>query len=299
VIPESSQTVVGLGELLWDLLPGGKQLGGAPANFAYWSTVLGDRGVVASRVGADEAGREAIEYLARVGADSSQVQIDRLHPTGTVRVEVSDSGQPDFTIDQSVAWDFIGWTSEWRELATGAAAVCFGSLAQRSPGSRKTIHRFLDAAPAGALIVFDVNLRQSFHSEEVLVQSMNRSRVVKFNSAEFPVVMNELGLNYDGEQESARTLIREFDLDLVCVTRAERGSVLVTAADSFEHDGFKVEVVDTVGSGDAFTAALVHHYLKGASLEAISEAGNLLGSWVASRAGGMPAIDRTVLARIL
>ena len=296
---ESSQTVVGLGELLWDLLPGGKQLGGAPANFAYWSTVLGDGGVVASRIGADEPGREAMECLARVGVGASHVQIDRLHPTGTVRVEVGESGQPDFTIEQSVAWDFIAWTSDWRELAAGAAAVCFGSLAQRSPGSRKTIHRFVDAAPAGALIVFDVNLRESFHSAEVLGQSMKRSRVVKFNSDEFPAVISELGLNYDGELDSARRLISEFDLEMICVTRAERGSVLVTAADSFEHPGFKVDVVDTVGSGDAFTAALVHHYLKGASLEAMSEAGNLLGSWVASREGGMPAIDRSVLAKIV
>jgi fructokinase len=298
VLPDSSNIVIGIGELLWDLLPEGKQLGGAPANFAYWSTVLGERGVVASRVGADEPGREAIECLARAGVDSSQVQLDRLHPTGAVRVEVSASGQPDFTVAQSVAWDFIGWTSEWRELASGAAAVCFGSLAQRSPASRKTIVRFVDAAAAGALIVFDVNLRQSFHSEEVLVQSLNRSRVAKLNSSEFPVVMNELGLSYEGELASARRLIHDFDLELVCVTRADRGSLLVTDTDSVEHLGFKVDVVDTVGAGDAFTAALVHHYLRGASLETISEAGNRLGSWVASRAGGMPPIDRSVLTDI-
>ncbi|HEV8487691.1 MAG TPA: PfkB family carbohydrate kinase, partial [Blastocatellia bacterium] len=273
MLPDSSNIVIGIGELLWDLLPEGKQLGGAPANFAYWSTVLGERGVVASRVGADEPGREAIECLARAGVDSSQVQLDRLHPTGAVRVEVSASGQPDFTVAQSVAWDFIGWTSEWRELASGAAAVCFGSLAQRSPASRKTIVRFVDAAAAGALIVFDVNLRQSFHSEEVLVQSLNRSRVAKLNSSEFPVVMNELGLSYEGELASARRLIHDFDLELVCVTRADRGSLLVTDTDSVEHLGFKVDVVDTVGAGDAFTAALVHHYLRGASLETISEAG--------------------------
>ncbi len=296
--PKDPHTVIGLGELLWDLLPGGKQLGGAPANFAYWSTVLGERGLVASRVGSDELGREAIKCLARAGVDSSLVQLDGCHATGTVRVEVSETGQPDFTIDQPVAWDFIEWTGEWEDLATRAAAICFGSLAQRSPGSREAIAKFIEAAPAGALIVFDVNLRQSFHSEEVLVQSLKRSRVVKLNSSEFPVVMNELGLGYGGELESARRLIGAFDLDLVCLTRGDRGSLLVTSADSVEHHGFKVDVVDTVGSGDAFTAALAHHYLKGSSLETISKAGNRLGSWVASRAGAMPPIDRSVLADI-
>ena len=257
--------VIGLGELLWDLLPGGRQLGGAPANFAYWSTALGEKGVVASRVGSDAPGREAIELLARAGVDSSQIQLDTSHPTGTVRVEVSDSGQPDFTIDEPVAWDFLECTSEWRDLATRAAAICFGSLAQRSPVSRKTISKFIEAAPVEALIVFDVNLRQSFHSREVLAQSLKHSRVVKLNSNEFPVVMNELGLNYCGDLQSARRLIREFELDVVCLTRADRGSMVVTDVDLVEHDGFKVDVVDTVGSGDAFTAALVHHYLRGGS----------------------------------
>ena len=296
--PNDKRTVIGLGELLWDLLPTGKQLGGAPANFAYWSTVLGERGLVASRIGCDELGSEAMEYLARAGVDSSRVQLDSSHPTGTVRVEVSETGQPDFTIHQPAAWDFLEWTSEWENLATRAAAVCFGSLAQRSPGSREAIARFVEAAPAGALILFDVNLRQSFYSEEVLAQSLKRSRVVKLNSGEFPVVMNELGLRHTGELASARRLISEFDLGLVCLTRGDRGSLLVTDADSVEHDGFKVEVVDTVGSGDAFTAALAHHYLKGSSLETMGNAGNRLGSWVASRAGAMPPIDRSVLADI-
>ena len=296
--PKGPHLVIGLGELLWDLLPGGRELGGAPANFAYWSAVLGERGLVASRVGSDEQGREATDCLARAGVDSSYVQLDSSHPTGTVRVEVSETGQPDFTIDELVAWDFLEWTSEWEDLATTSAAVCFGSVAQRSERSRETIERFLDAASAEALIVFDVNLRQSFHSEEVLARSLKRARVAKLNCSELPVVMNEVGLARGGILESARSLIRAFELELVCLTRADRGSLLVTEVDSVEHDGFKVDVVDTVGSGDAFTAALVHHYLKGSSLETISEAGNRLGSWVASQPGAMPPIDPSLLTDI-
>jgi fructokinase len=295
---KDAHLVIGLGELLWDRLPGGRQLGGAPANFAYWSTVLGERGLVASRVGSDEPGRDAIECLAKAGVDSSHVQIDAFHPTGSVRVEVSETGQPDFTIAQPVAWDFMEWTREWMNLARTADAICFGSLAQRSPESRETIARFIDAAPSGSLIVFDVNLRQSFHSKDVLADSLQRSRVVKLNGSELPLVMTELDLGYEANLESARRLIREFALELVCLTRADRGSLLVTDGESVEHEGFKVDVVDTVGSGDAFTAALAHHFMKGSSLETISEAGNRLGSWVASRAGAMPPVDPAVLADV-
>jgi fructokinase len=150
-----------------------------------------------------------------------------------------------------------------------------------------------------ALIVFDVNLRQSFHSRDILAQSLRRSRVAKLNGAELPLVMNELDLGYEGDLESSRRLIREFGLDLVCLTRADRGSLLVTDERSVEHDGFKVDVVDTVGSGDAFTAALAYHYMKGSSLEVISEAGNRLGSWVASREGAMPPVESSVLADVI
>jgi fructokinase len=295
VSDRQAKNSIGLGELLWDLLPGGKQLGGAPANFAYWSTALGRSGIVASRVGTDQLGSEALDRLAQAGVDASHVQMSSTHPTGTVRVNLSASGQPDFTIAAPVAWDFMEWTSDWRELAATANVVCFGSLAQRSSQSRSTIGRFIEAAPANALIVFDVNLRRSFHSAEVIDGSLRRAQIVKLNDDEMPVVMRLLGLGGGADEKSVRKLLSAYDLELVCVTRGSRGSLLVSSGESFEHPGFDVEVVDSVGSGDAFTAALVHHYLEGRSLREISEAANRLGSWVATRAGAMPEVDRYVL----
>src|SRR5882757_10857759 len=154
--------VVGLGEILWDLLPSGKQLGGAPANFAYMANVLGDRGIVASRVGADALGRAARQAMDALGITTGYIEEDAFRPTGTVEVRVDAAGQPEFTIAESVAWDALEWTPQWAELASEANVVCFGSLAQRSPASRATIRRFLEAAPLETLRVFDVNLRHTF-----------------------------------------------------------------------------------------------------------------------------------------
>jgi fructokinase len=286
-----AKNFIGLGELLWDMLPGGKQLGGAPANFAYWSTVLGSLGIVASRVGEDQLGCEALEQLSQAGVDASHIQVSTTDPTGTVQVNVNESGQPDFTIAEPVAWDFMEWTRDWQEVAAIANVVCFGSLAQRSDKSRFTIERFIEATPADSLIVFDVNLRQSFYSGEVIADSLKRARIVKLNSDELPVVMQLLGLAAGADEKSGRRLMAAYDLELVCVTRGACGSLLISSEESFEHSGFDIEVVDSVGSGDAFTAALVYHYLEGRSLDEISEAANRLGSWVATQPGAMPEVE--------
>src|SRR5260370_20607402 len=161
-------TIVGLGELLWDLFPEGKQLGGAPANFAYMTNLLGDVGMVGSRGGDDDLGREAKGRLEHLGLRTSFLQSDPTHPTGTVRVQVDPAGQPTFQIAESVAWDFFEWTTAWHSLAEGADAVCFGSLAQRSLASRDTIRAFLGAVRPDTIPVFDVNLRQSFYSRHTL-----------------------------------------------------------------------------------------------------------------------------------
>jgi fructokinase len=291
-------TVVGLGEVLWDLLPAGKQLGGAPANFAYISTLLGDRGVVASRVGNEALGDEAAERLRTLGRDVSYLQRDRLYPTGTVPVEVNRSGHPRFKIRKHVAWDFLGWTPSWKRLAEKADAVCFGALAQRSPRSRATIGKFLRYTRKDAVRVFDVNLRQGFYCAEVLQASFSVATIVKMNQEELPVILTLLGLEPGEEKRSAKRLLA-FGPELVCVTRGERGSLLVTEKRAVEHAGFLVRVKDTIGSGDAFTAGLVHQYLRGASLQKMSEAANRVGSWVASEVGGMPVTDKRELPRRL
>ena len=291
--------VVGLGEVLWDLLPGGACLGGAPANFAYITTLMGDQGIVASCVGEDSRGLEAMRRMDELGLDIDHVQTDRQHPTGTVDVEVDGNGQPGFEIARDVAWDHLQWTLDWQHLAETVDAVCFGSLAQRAETSRATIRRFLAACAPGTLKIFDVNLRQSFYTPDILAQSMKLADIVKLNNDELPKIMSLTKISHDGELGSARRLIHDYDLKVVCITRGGHGSLLVTDTDSSEHPGFKVRVADTVGSGDAFTAGMVHEYLHGASLDLMNEVANLVGAWVASEVGAMPAPKRGALEHSL
>jgi fructokinase len=289
---------VGLGELLWDLLPAGKQLGGAPANFAYMIALLGHQGVVASRVGRDALGTELREKLGVLGLDESYVQTDPAAATGTVQVRIDRGGQPEYEITEGVAWDFLDWNLPWRQLAKKADVVCFGSLAQRSAKSRATIRKFVSAVRPGALRIFDVNLRQKFFSEEVLSESLRLASVAKLNDHELPIVMRELRLNYDDEGHGAEALRRTFDLKLVCVTRGAMGSLLVTENERDEHPGFPARVVDSVGAGDAFTAALAHHVLAGSSLRVTNAAANRMGAWVASQSGATPPADPAVIEAV-
>jgi fructokinase len=285
---QRAQIVVGLGEILWDFLPNGRQLGGAPANFAYIASVLGCESAVASRIGADELGREAIAKLSALGVSSSYVQTDPLRPTGRVLVEVHQQGQPKFEIVESVAWDFLEWSDRWQKLAQIADAVCFGSLAQRSPQSRNTIRNFLRETRQESTRVFDVNLRQSFYSAEVISESLKMASIVKFNHEELPVIANLLGIESANDELAARELLVAYGLELVCITRGANGSLLVNRAKSHEHSGIVVQVADTVGAGDAFTAGLVHGYLQGASLQAMNDLANRMGAWVSSQPGAMP-----------
>jgi fructokinase len=280
--------VVGLGEVLWDVLSERTCLGGAPSNFAYVTTLMGDQGIVASRVGEDSRGLEALRRMEELGLNIDHVQTDREHPTGTVKVDVDVQGFAHYEIAHPVAWDFLEWTPEWQHLAETVDAVCFGSLAQRSEESRTTIRRFLGATSPGAVKVFDVNLRQSYYSQEVLAESMRLADIVKLNDEELPKIMSLGGFQHKEELSSAQRLIGAYDLKLVCVTRGGRGSLLARRGDSSEHPGFRVHVADTVGSGDAFTAGLVHEYLHGASLALMNEVANLVGAWVASEVGAMP-----------
>ncbi len=295
---EKNHVVVGLGEVLWDLLPAGKQLGGAPTNFAYITNLLGDRGMVASRVGNDDFGREARLALEKLRLPTANLQLDPVHSTGTVKVQLDAAGQPKFEISESVAWDFLAWTSEWNALAREADAVCFGSLAQRSLASRKTIREFVKATRASATRIFDVNLRQAFFSAEVLAESANSADIVKLNDDELPRVMALLGLPHQDEESSAENLIRAFGLKLVCVTRGAKGSLLVSEAGSHRHPGYQIKVADTIGAGDAFTAALVHEYLRGATMAAMNDAANRVGSWVGSQIGGTPEPNAAQLREI-
>jgi len=281
-------TVVGLGEILWDLLPTGRQLGGAPANFAYCSHLLDERAVVASRVGTDDLGKDARESMLGKGITDQFLQTDPSHATGTVHVHLDEEGQPRFEISEPVAWDFLEWTSTWQALSESADAVCFGALAQRSPQSHRTIDEFLRATRPNTLRVFDVNLRQNFYSFEIISESLSQANVVKLNREEVPRVRELLDINSNDELSFCKEVIEKFRLQLMCITRGSNGSLLCDQTNAHEHPGFRIQVTDTVGAGDAFTAALVRDYLRGASLAEINDSANRMGAWVASCAGAMP-----------
>ncbi|MFP5234675.1 MAG: carbohydrate kinase family protein [Acidobacteriota bacterium] len=295
--------ILGIGELLWDILPEGPRLGGAPANFTVMAGRLGNHAAVLSRIGRDELGREAVAVLDPLPVDTKVLQIDPAHETGRVTVALQD-GQPQFTIHEPAAWDFLELTDEWVQFAERADAVCFGSLAQRSLESRQTIQTLVAQTPAACVRVFDVNLRAPFYSSEVLQESLELATVVKMNDAEVPLVLRLLGLT---EQEGgaalragAERLLAEFPApQMVAITRGAHGSLLVRRGEWHEHPGVKTSVADTIGAGDAFTAAMTHSLVRGAPLAELNEAGNRWGAWVASQAGGMPELTEQMKKQAL
>lgn len=288
--------ILGLGELLWDVLPEGPRLGGAPANFAVMAARLGNHAAILSRIGRDDLGRKAMARLDPLPADAGALQVDPTHKTGRVTVKF-DGGQPEYTIHENAAWDFLELTDDWVRLAERADAVCFGSLAQRSEASRRTIQALVAQTSSACVRVFDVNLRAPFYSSEVIEESLELATVIKMNDAEVPLVLKLLGLT-TGDfarqgtlREGGERLLEEFPtLAMVAVTRGGEGSLLVTRTEWHEHPGVAVEVVDTIGAGDAFTAAMTHYMLHGAALATLNEAGNRWGGWVASRQGAMPEL---------
>lgn len=295
----STALLIGLGELIWDIFPAGKCLGGAPSNFAYHSRLLGNQAVVASRVGNDELGREASRALSRVGVEAGYLQVDFEHPTGTVGVRVDGRGEPLFTVNPNSAWDYLTLSSQWSELARTAQVICFGTLGQRTLCARETIQSFLRLSHPSALRIFDVNLRHQFFNSELLASSLELSNIVKFSSEELLITAKLLGISETGEREISQALLKLYDLDLVAVTRSEKGSLLCTPRCVIEHTGYPVEVVDTVGCGDAFTAALAHCLVHGRALEEASEVANRMGAWVATQVGATPPVSRQKIEEIL
>jgi fructokinase len=250
-------------------------------------------------VGNDDLGREACTVMQQLGLTIDYVQQDEGNATGTAVVSIGPGGQPTFLIKELVAWDSLQWSPDWEELSARADVVCFGSLAQRSPMSASTIERFLKNVPKTGLRICDANLRQSYYSNEVLRRSFQHADIVKLNEEELGRVASLLALGNGGEQVLAKRLLAEFDLRLVCITRADRGSVLVSHAETVEHAGFRVKVEDAVGAGDAFTACLAHHYWRGRSLKETSEAANRFAAWVATQRGATPPISPDQLQNIL
>jgi fructokinase len=293
------KTILGIGELLWDVLPAGPQLGGAPANYTVMAGRLGNHATVISRIGSDELGQSALAVLKPFPVDCGLLQLDAEYSTGSVTVELKD-GQPSYMIHQPVAWDFFELTDAWLAAAAGADAVCFGSLGQRSERSRTTIHSMVQATGPKCQRIFDVNLRAPFYTAEIVRESLAMSTVMKMNDQEVPLVLELLGMKQSGSlREGAERILAGFSsVQLVAITCGGEGSLLVGRSEWHQHPGITTKVADTVGAGDAFTAAMTHYLLRGAPLSILNDAGNRWGSYIASRSGAMPAIDEETIRRV-
>ena len=295
----TNSNVIGVGEVLWDLLLTGPQLGGAPANFAYHAHALGAQAQVITRVGKDDYGREIIRRFHEMGLPETGVQVDETAPTGTAKVALSGDGLAHFTIQANVAWDCIALTDEAVAIARSADAICFGSLAQRCEPSRSTIQHLVAETPTDALRVFDINLRQEFYSHGVVEQSLQLANVLKLNDDELPVLASMFSLTgpserqiYHQVEDQIERLAQAFSLRLVALTRGANGSLLYLS-DKRRWSDFAsrpVKVVDTVGAGDSFTAALVLGLLRKMDLDEINAIANEVASYVCSQPGATPSL---------
>ena len=281
--------VLGVGELLWDLLPSGKQLGGATANFAYHAHALGAEALTVSRVGRDALGREILERLGSLGLRTDGISTDASAPTGTVDVALDPQGKPTFTIHENVAWDSLEASPEILAEASQASAICFGTLAQRNPLTRAAIRAVLKAAPVGTLRIFDINLRQRFWSPELILESLAVANVLKLNDEELTVVAGLFGLS-GNESDQLRQLAAQFQLKVVALTKGANGSVLLLDGELVSRPGSKLNVVDTVGAGDSYTAAMTIGLLGRQCPARILECAHRLADYVCTQPGAMPPL---------
>ena len=295
---EEKRYVVGLGEALWDVLPEGKKLGGAPANFAYHAGLfLGQENALAvSALGDDKLGEETIASLEEHGLHYLMPRV--YYDTGTVQVQLDSKGVPTYDIMEDVAWDNIPFTPEMEEVAHHCRAVCFGSLAQRNAVSRKNIYRFLDATPEDCKIIFDINLRQQFYTKEVIQESLSRCNILKINDEEIETVARIFGYAGLNMENTGWLLLGKYGLEILVLTCGTKGSYVFTPGKLFFQATPKVEVADTVGAGDSFTGAFCAAILKGLSVEEAHKLAVEVSAFVCTQKGAMPALPEELLNRI-
>ncbi len=287
-----SEYIVGIGEVLWDVFPTGKKLGGAPANFAYHVSQFGLEGLAVSAVGRDPLGEETVSALDEHGL---HYHIDRVEePTGTVQVTLDDKGVPQYEIKTGVAWDNIPFTEELSRIAASTKAVCFGSLAQRGEVSRQTIGWFLDAVPADCMKVFDINLRQSFYSKEIIEESLRRADILKINEEEIVTVSRMFGISETEYAPVCRKLMEDYSLKMLILTCGAVGSYVFYDGGMSYIDTPKVKVADTVGAGDSFTGAFVASILQGKSVEQAHRIAVGVSAYVCTMSGAMPNVPSDV-----
>lgn len=285
-----NKIVVGMGEALWDVLPEGKKIGGAPANFSYHVSQFGLPSCVVSAIGDDALGKEIIENFTSKGLDQLIAEVP--YPTGTVQVEIDQTGIPLYDIKENVAWDNIPYTEHLDALAKRTKAVCFGSLAQRNVVSRETINHFLDTMPKDddSLIVFDVNLRQGFYNKEILCKSIQNCNILKINDEELITVSRMFGYPGIDLQDKCWILLGKYNLKMLILTCGINGSYVFTPGNVSFQPTPKVEVADTVGAGDSFTAAFIASILKGKSVTEAHSIAVKTSAFVCSQKGAMPIL---------
>jgi len=287
--------VVGIGELLWDCLPTGKQLGGAPCNFAYHAFQAGCEAHVVSAIGCDNLGEEILSLFETLHLNKTYVQQTADYPTGTVTVTVDENGIPHYVINENVAWDNVEWNSDLGLLAQSVDAVCFGSLAQRNVVSREAIQQFLTATKPDCLRVFDINLRQAFYKKEIIEKSLEYANVFKLNDDELPVVAKMFGLQ-GSDEELLEHLISKFKLEMIALTKGNKGSLLLNNKNEKSFiEVPKVKVADTVGAGDSFTAILIAGLLHDFDLKSVHQKATEVAAFVCTQAGATPEIPMSIL----
>ncbi len=277
--------VIGIGEVLWDVFEDEKHIGGAPLNFVYHTLQLGCDSHIISSVGEDPIGDELFDRLNELGIDASYISRSDKYPTGKVNVSLDSNGVPTYDIQEGVAWDNITMDQSLKAAAQRADAICFGSLAQRGDKSRRTIKTLLDATSECCLKIFDINLRQHFFSEKIVVESLQRSDVLKINSDELQIISKMFGYSVD---QAIKMVMKDFSIRLVACTLGEEGSVLVTENEISQLRPPSIKIVDTVGAGDAFTAALTYGLLSDLPLSEIHRNANELAAFICTCSGAMP-----------
>lgn len=294
----NNKNIVGIGEVLWDILPDGKQLGGAPANFVYHAKSLTGMGHPVSAIGKDELGEEIIEHFQKKGLSKSYIQKKDKYPTGTVDVELDNQGVPEYIIKKNVAWDNISYIKALKTLAAKTSAVCFGTLAQRTKNSRHTIQNFVKTMPNEAYKILDINLRKPFYNSLIVEQSIKIANILKLNQEELDIVADYTGIE-GTEDEILKKLKDRYNLKLIALTKGDRGSKLVNDNYNEFLAAPKIEVDDTVGAGDSFTAALAAGLLQDMQLAKIHKFASDLAAYVCTQKGAMPDIKKNIIDKFI
>lgn len=285
------KTVVAIGEVLWDILPDCRRLGGAPFNFTYRVNSLGDRGLMISRLGTDGLGNEALEQVRLLGVETGLLQRDSAYPTGTVRVSFDDNHMPDYLIVPEVAYDYLEATESVIDAVARADCVCFGTLVQRSETTRRTLGRLLDGS-GDCVKVLDINLRKDCYSLETVEYSLGHAGLLKLNDDEVKVLGELVGLECGDPVVFSNEVMGRYPIEHCLITLGEYGALVVSrTGETVYEPGYRVGVVDSVGSGDALTAGFVHKYLRGEGVRAAAHFGNILGAIVATQVGGTEPIS--------